>query len=361
MWRMGEDGPSLVAFKDENKSPRGEGLLEDMKSPALALWEGFQGGPSAGWSALKGEAEAKDGLATAPVWTSNGLWGAVVYGVGGENETVFVESVAIALGLAAEREILHEEVGMLRGRIAAAERDKAPSDRYMAIGQLAAHSYNELEAILDAVGKSLRRETQAGELKSVGECLSELQRARDIVGEQLELARLELPVLKMADLNVLIQASMADLDDRIHTKGIRLMKRLSTDIPRLLLDAEKVKIAVRKVLGTAAARSVPEGWLRVETALQDGDVVLQVTWEEKASPGDGCDDMFVPFGPLDRGGMGLIVASQIIREHGGGVRVQRFESGSSALILDFPVQSNQDRRHKTSRRRGFDRRRFAER
>jgi signal transduction histidine kinase len=360
LWRMGDEGPSLVAFKATNKIQSAEEILAAMKKSVSTVWEQIEARPFTGQRVQAEEIE-KDGLALALIWTSAGIWGVLVYGgASGERGASFADSIAIVLGLAAEREALHEEVGTLRGRIAAAEKDKDATDRYVAIGQLAAHSYNELEAILAAVGKELGKGAHSGVSGSAEECLSELRRARDIIAEQLELARLEMPVLRMSDLNGLIQESMREQEDRIHSKGLRLLKRLS-ELPKLLLDGEKVKVAVAKVLGAAASRSVPEGWLRVETALQDGDVVLQVTWEEKGFPGDGCDDMFVPFGSLDKGGMGLMVASQIIREHGGGVRVKRFESGSSALILDFPVQSNQDRRRSASRRNGLDRRHISER
>jgi signal transduction histidine kinase len=360
LWRMGDEGPSLVAFKAANKTQSAEEMLAAMKKSVSIVWEQIEARPFTGRHVQAEETE-KDGLALVLIWTSAGIWGALVYGgASGEKGASFADSIAVALGLVAEREALHEEVGTLRGRIAAAERDRDATDRYVAIGQLAAHSYNELEAILVAVGNELGKGAHSGVSGSAEECLSELRRARDIIAEQLELARLEMPVLRMSDLNGLIQESMREQEDRINSKGLRLLKRLSSELPKLLLDGEKVKVAVAKVLGAAASRSVPEGWLRVETALQDGDVVLQVTWEEKGSPGDGCDDMFVPFGSMDKGGMGLMVASQIIREHGGGVRVKRFESGSSALILDFPVQSNQDRRHSASRRNGLDRRRISE-
>jgi signal transduction histidine kinase len=330
-----------------------------MKSRASGIWEDFEGRPSRTMRELKGEKEEKDGLALCPVWTWTGLWGVLVYAGGsGDGARGFVASVATVLGLSVDRESLHDEVGALRGRIAASEKEREPSERYVAIGQLAVHSYKEIEAILGAVIGELRKTAMRGKSEGEEECLEELERGRDLVREQIELAKLEMPVLRMADLNELVQACVREQEDRVHSKGLRLMKRLGGGLPKLLLDAEKVKVAVAKVMAAAAARSVSEGWLRVETGQQDGDVVLQVTWEEKGAPGGGCEDMFLPFGRLDKGGMGLLVASQIIREHGGGVRVSRFQNGTSALILDFPVRDNQDRRRVACRRSGLDRRRI---
>lgn len=358
LWRLGDEGPSLVAFRGADETPAEE-LLSAMKRRVSDIWEQSEGRIPRAKRRPGGEEDRRDGLAVANVWMSGRLWGALVHSCSGRgNCCAFADSMAVAMGLVAERQDLHEEIGSLRGKLALEEKDKDATDKYMAIGRLAVHSYKELEAILDSVASVLRRRAFAGRPTDVDQCLAELERGLAIVLEQLELANLEMPVLKMADLNELVQESMRQEEDRIHSKGLRLMKRLATGLPKLLLDAEKVKVAIEKALNAAASRSVPEGWLKVESVLQDGQVILQVTWEEKNSPGGGCDDMFVPFGPLDKGGVGLVIALQIIREHGGGVRIKRYESGSSALILDFPVQSNQDRRRKSGRRSGVDRRRF---
>jgi signal transduction histidine kinase len=360
LWRMASEGPSLIAFQGQGEG-RPEKTLAAMKELAAGALEEYEKMPVARARASEEKAKDQSKMSLSPVWTSAGLWGALVRGRSKNEEAgSFVEAMAVALGLAAERAELHEEVGTLRGKIAAAERSRDPMERYQAIGQLAAHSFKELECILGAVAGELRNQAETGRGRRLIECLAEIKRGRDIVSEQLELASLEIPVLKMTDLNELVQGCVREQEDRIHSKGLRLMKGLSPEIPKLLLDGEKVRIALDKAISAAASRSVPDGWLRVESELADGDVVLQVTWEEKGSPGGGCDDMFLAFGHLDKGGTGLLVASQIIREHGGGVRVKRYESGSSALIMDLPVHSNQDRRRKKSRRSGLDRRRPGE-
>jgi two-component system sensor histidine kinase PilS (NtrC family) len=135
------------------------------------------------------------------------------------------------------------------------------------------------------------------------------------------------------------------------------MKRLCGSVPKMLLDADKVAMALARIVEAAVERSSQEGWLRVETDLRDGCARFQVTWEERSQPGSLSEDVFVPFGPLDSGGTGLSLAWQIIRQHGGGVRVRRFQSGSTALVIDLPVGENKDRRRLRNRRSGLDRRR----
>jgi signal transduction histidine kinase len=355
LWRFGEEGLELVACAGlPGEKARGALLaaMKDKASSALALRLPQQG------PQLKIAApDAAGRLEALQVRAGSSDWGALVYEAAGLSErcVISLKAVSSAVGLAAERDSLREQVLALRARTAAGERDGAPEGRYVTVGQLAVYTYREIDEILKSVVADLGKRSLGTEAKAAGS-LSELKRARDIVGDQLELVKLEMPVLKMRDLNVIVQGAVSALEEEIHSKQLRLMKRLASGMPELLLDEDKIEVAVRKVLAAAIARSPAEGWLRVETAQQDQDVLLQVTWEDRGSPGGATEHMFAPFGALEGGGMGLMVASQIIREHGGGVRVQRYESGSTALILDFPIGENQERRRK-SRRSGVDRRR----
>jgi signal transduction histidine kinase len=353
LWRFGDEGPELVACAGIPKEGGGGALLAGMKDRASTAFETRlpQRGPQ--------PEVARSGagrLETLQIRAGAVDWGALVYEAEGSLRAGALNAVSVAVGLAAERDFLREQVQGLRARTAAGEREGSTDGRYATIGQLAVYTYREVDEILRSVAADLGRRGLKIGGKAAGS-LAELKRARDIVEDQLDLVKLEMPVLKMRDLNVIVQSAVSSLDERIHSKQLRLMKRLSPGMPELLLDEDKIEVAVRKVIGAAVSRSPDEGWLRVETTQQEQDALLQVTWEDRgAPPGGATDHVFVPFGALEGGGMGLMVAAQIIREHGGGVRVQRYDSGSTALILDFPVGENQERRRK-ARRSGVDRRR----
>ncbi len=352
LWRRGEHGVDLVCSCLEEGGDSKEKVLSAMKQAASDTVRAHAGGGG------RETEPGPGGVVAAPVVTQRGLWGSLVFHAPRppESATPFIEAISLSIGLAAELGLLHEEALSLRGRVAAAERNRKPDDRYVTIGQLAVRAYDELDAILRAVSAHLRR-ARGGGGPECAECVSELERAREIVAEQSDLAKLEMPVLEMRDMNEVVQSSLREVEDKVCAKGLSLIKRLSPDVPPILLDEKKVKLAVGKVMACAVARSAREGRLRVETEVQGGDVRFQVGWEESGEAADTAENMFEPFGPLDRGGMGFAVASQIIREHGGGVHVMRFEGGSTALALDFPIEKNQERRRRPSRRSGLDRRR----
>ena len=71
------------------------------------------------------------------------------------------------------------------------------------------------------------------------------------------------------------------------------------------------------------------------------------------------EQVFVPFASQRPGGpaVGLGVAQQIVREHGGEIRVRSDGEWTTQFLLSLPIQENQDRRLATGdRRRTRDRR-----
>lgn len=359
VWRCCDEDPAMIACGGMDDSGSESNLLAEMKEAASKA-----AGRSSEQGSIDGPAQstskgAPGGVQAWPIVTSGGIWGALVFGSGGREAEVVatLEAISLVAGLVVEREELGEEISALRSKILDSERGGSRDDRYATIGQLATYAFGELDAILRAALSDFGRRSLAGGESAGDASISELRRAQAIVSEQLDLAKLEMPVLELKDLNAVVEECLRGLEDGILEKELMLLKRLDADAPLILLDEEKVEFAIEKVIGSAVERSQAGGRLHVETGVQGGDIRFQVTWEERGPAGGATDEMFVPFGEPDRGSMGLIVATQIIRQHGGGVRFQRFESGATALVLDFPIDLNRDRRRNRGRRSGLDRRR----
>jgi len=358
VWRVDEGGDAELVAAHTAPGRDAQDALARMKEAALALWGRDPGRgkgiPGEGGKTPDGDAAAASAVAVA---TQDGMWGALARD-GGESSggQEILECAAGALALAVEGAQLRDEVALLRSGMAAMERDRAPEEKYATVGRLAFHSYREVVEILAGVETRLARAAAAGE-SSAGVLVSELSKARSLLEQQMEIARLEMPVLAMQDLNSLVSTALRESEDRINAKGIRLVKRLGSGIPRLLLDSEKISLALGRVLGAAVSRCPSEGWMRIETSYRQGEASVSVTWQEKSAPGEAGEDVLLPFGTLHDGGMGMILATQIIRQHGGGVYVKKYESGATALVMGFPADENRDRRRPGDRRSGVDRRR----
>lgn len=188
----------------------------------------------------------------------------------------------------------------------------------------------------------------------------EAERLDRVLGEQTALAQLTQPRLKLENLNALVQSSLEDHSEDLVRRRVRLLKRLAPDVPPLLLDSVKMRQVLQNVL-SYALQSVPSGGrVRVETRHAPGAAQVEIAHDGPRNAGEVLDRLFVPFATSRRSGagIGLAMAYQIVREHGGEIRARSEGDWTSIVTIYLPIRENEDRRKKPDRRGGrADRRR----
>ncbi len=185
------------------------------------------------------------------------------------------------------------------------------------------------------------------------------ERLERLLGEQVALAQLTQPRLKLENVNTLVQSALEGQSEELVRRRVRLLKRLAPDVPPLLIDAEKMRQVLNNIL-SYALQSVPSGGrLRVETRLAPGVAQIEIAHDGPKSAGEVLDRLFVPFSASRRAGagIGLAMAYQIVREHGGEIRARSEGDWTSIVTVFLPVRENQDRRRKPDRRGGRSERR----
>ena len=190
--------------------------------------------------------------------------------------------------------------------------------------------------------------------------LRETERLERVLSEQVALAQMTRPRLKLENLNALVQDVLQSQAEDLVRRRVRLLKRLAPDVPTLLLDNEKMRQVLVNVL-SYALHSVPSGGrLRVETRAAQGAVQAEIAHDGPKVAGEVLDRLFVPFSTSRRygAGVGLAMAYQIVREHCGEIRARSEGDWSSIVTIYLPTRENDDRRRKPDRRDGrSDRRR----
>jgi len=178
--------------------------------------------------------------------------------------------------------------------------------------------------------------------------------------EQMAYARLEPPRLQMESLNLVVQESLRGAAEALSRRRVRLVKKFASDLPTLLLDAARIRRVVSNIVACALEGLPLGGRIRVETRRAGTHVVLEVVHDRTQQAGDALEQLFAPFGGSGASGaaLGLGMAQQIVREHGGEIRVRSEDEWSSVFVVTLPVLDNQDRRQATNRRQSRrDRRR----
>ena len=174
-------------------------------------------------------------------------------------------------------------------------------------------------------------ETIAGSVETV----------RTLVDEFSTLARFPASQPQPADVNSIVQNTLAMFNDRL--EGIHVQTELGSDLPAVLGDPEALKRALANLVDNAA-EAVQDSFVReieISTALVATRDALEVV---VADTGPGVtqelkERLFLPyFSTKKRGtGLGLAIVSRIIEDHHGSIRVEENKPTGARFIMELPL------------------------
>ncbi len=191
----------------------------------------------------------------------------------------------------------------------------------------------ELDAFLD----------QAREI--VRESLGGTERVRDIVRGMKGFARVDDSEVASVDVNQILDAAA-----NMVSHEIRYRARLEKDyqeLPRLVGSPGKLtQVFVNLIVNAAHAirpGSTEENTVRVRTSRDDERIRVEVSDTGSGIPPDVLPRIFDPFfttkGPGVGTGLGLSICHEIVRNHGGHIRVDTQLGRGSTFFIWLPLQS----------------------
>jgi two-component system nitrogen regulation sensor histidine kinase NtrY len=174
---------------------------------------------------------------------------------------------------------------------------------------------------------------------------SSVESMRSLVDQFAALAEFPTARPKPADLNTIVENSLALFAGRMQT--IRIIRKMSPDLPLVMADPEALKRALGNLIDNAAEAMQQSLFreLRIYTGLlENGMVELTI-----ADTGSGLTDemrerLFLPyFSTKQRGtGLGLAIAAKIIQEHQGTIRAEKNEPAGAKFIVELRPASSLD-------------------
>jgi two-component system, NtrC family, nitrogen regulation sensor histidine kinase NtrY len=174
---------------------------------------------------------------------------------------------------------------------------------------------------------------------------SSVESMRSLVDQFAALAEFPTARPKPADLNTIVENSLALFAGRMQT--IRIVRKMSSDLPLVMADPEALKRALGNLIDNAAEAMQQSLFreLRICTnLLENGMVELTI-----ADTGSGLTDemrerLFLPyFSTKQRGtGLGLAIAAKIIQEHQGTIRAEKNEPAGAKFIVELRPASSLD-------------------
>jgi signal transduction histidine kinase len=175
--------------------------------------------------------------------------------------------------------------------------------------------------------------------------------SRIVVGQlRLEIASTELAAT--------IGVAVESLRPATEEKGITLASRIG-DLGAIDVDPDRIQQVIWNVLSNAIKFTSAGGRVEISGARSDERVVVQVT-----DSGEGLDPSFLPhlFEPFWQGdasttrrhgglGLGLAIASQIVRAHGGTIRASSEGKGcGTSIAIELPIHADAEGSRRSPRR-----------
>ncbi len=173
--------------------------------------------------------------------------------------------------------------------------------------------------------------------------LDEATRLSRLVGDLLDLARLEAGRLSLErrplDLAPLLEKAVRALSPQAREKGIDLALEASAGLGTVG-DPDRLGQVVRNLLDNALRHTPPGGEVRVRARAVDGGVEVRVEDTGPGVPPELRERIFERFfkgGGSTGSGLGLAVAREIVRAHGGRIWVEDAPGGGAAFVVRLPA------------------------
>jgi two-component system cell cycle sensor histidine kinase/response regulator CckA len=147
-------------------------------------------------------------------------------------------------------------------------------------------------------------------------------------------------VRKDEDVNEIIKDSLEEVRDVVK-KDVVITTDLS-NVPPINVDGERIGQALKGVIMNSNEAIDNEGEIRLSTAASDDgkNVLISVEDNGKGATTEDLPFMFEPFYKTEKmrkNGVGLTIAYEIIKEHGGQIEALPCSGGGMIFKIRFPV------------------------
>jgi len=165
----------------------------------------------------------------------------------------------------------------------------------------------------------------------------EAQRLENMVKDMLEYARPLNLRLSLADMNGIIQESIAIVKAMAGEQQITIESRLSSNISPVDLDPMKMKQVLINLLTNAVQASPPGESVFISSVSEEERTIINITDHGPGISADQKENIFAPFFTTKKEGigLGLIMVKNIVSAHGG--ELQFFDNTPPEAGVTFRV------------------------
>ncbi len=225
------------------------------------------------------------------------------------------------------------------------------TEKMAALGQLVsgiAHELNNpLTAIMGYAQLLLGRGLAPGHLTETNHIYQEAERARRIVKNLLFFARENKPERSRADLNEIVERTLALRSYELRIENIIVETSLAPDLPPTMADPFQLQQVLLNLLVNAEQallESRGSGHVCIRTFRSAPHrVSLEIADDGPGVPAEISSRIFDPFfstKPSGAGtGLGLSIVYGIVHQHGGEISFENRAGGGARFLVDLPIMT----------------------
>ena len=276
----------------------------------------------------------------------------------GMESTQAVEALAIPLGKASRREMavtypeartLEMQTFPMKGRTLVLIRDttaeKERSEEELragatqAVRDLAAGVAHEIGNPLNAIALNLQllqRQLKGDE--TVKECLHQVARLDGIIRGFLAALRPTKPNLTPGSIAEPITACLRTLKQQFEDRRISVTLDIPGAMPSVALDRNQMEQVFFNLLKNALEAMKDGGKIAIGVGSDDNDVTVSIRDSGAGMTSEQLAHLFEPYRTTKSGGsgLGLMVSSRIVHDHGGTIAAESVPGEGSTFIVKLP-------------------------
>lgn len=223
------------------------------------------------------------------------------------------------------------------------------SEKLASLGKLAAGVAHEINNPLGGIliySHLLLEDTDKNSphYENLKKIVKETSRCKDIVKGLLEFARPKEPEMSLADINEIVDKSLAIMERQALFQNIKIKKFYSSELPKIVTDSAQLQQVFTNIILNAAEAMEGNGTLTLRTSLDGEGRYINIQFTDT---GHGIKEeirkrLFEPFfttKEVGKGtGLGLAISYSIIQKHQGTIDVTSQVGKGSTFTVKLPVK-----------------------